>query len=46
MLIAAIQKGWLPNEVMLESLQSFKRAGADAILSYASKSIAQELLHE
>ena len=46
MLMAAIQKGWLPNEVMLESLQSFKRAGADAILSYASKSIAQELLHE
>ena len=46
MLMAAIQKGWLPNEVMVESLQSFKRAGADAILSYASKSIAQELLHE
>jgi porphobilinogen synthase len=46
MLMAATQKGWLPREVMLESLQSFKRAGADAILSYASKSIAQELLHE
>ena len=46
MLMAAIQKGWLPKDVMLESLQSFKRAGADAILSYASKSIAQELLHE
>lgn len=46
MLMAAIHNGWLPNEVMLESLQSFKRAGADAILSYAAKSIAQEYLDE
>ena len=29
MLKAAIQNGWLSEEVMMESLLSFKRAGAD-----------------
>ncbi len=36
MLKNAINHGWLDKEVMLESLVSIKRAGADAILSYAS----------
>ena len=43
MLKAAINKGWLEQDVMLESLISIKRAGADAILSYASKEISQEI---
>ena len=35
MLKGAIQNGWLDNDrVVLESLLSFKRAGADAILTY------------
>ncbi|RUQ32185.1 MAG: porphobilinogen synthase [Candidatus Competibacteraceae bacterium] len=35
MLLAAIQKGWLDEKaVVIESLLSIKRAGADAILSY------------
>ncbi|HJO86391.1 MAG TPA: porphobilinogen synthase [Rhodospirillales bacterium] len=35
MLKGAVQNGWLDNDkVVLESLMSFKRAGADAILTY------------
>jgi len=41
MQMAAIQKGWLPEqESILESLICIKRAGADAILSYFAKSAA------
>ena len=36
-------KGWLDKDVMLESLMCCKRAGANAILSYAAKQIAVEL---
>ena len=43
MLKLAIEKGWLDSEVMLESLISIKRAGADAILSYAAKDISKEI---
>jgi len=44
MLHAASQNGWLDGDaVMLESLVAFKRAGADAILSYASLEIASKL---
>jgi porphobilinogen synthase len=43
MLKAAIDKGWLSKEVIKESLVSFKRAGADSILTYAAKEIAREL---
>ena len=43
MLKNAINHGWLDKEVMLESLVSIKRAGADAILSYASKEISKEI---
>ena len=43
MLKAAIEKKWLGDEVMFESLLSFKRAGADCILTYAAKEIAKNL---
>ena len=43
MMKAAIEKGWLPEEVIFESLLSFKRAGADCILTYAAKEIASKL---
>ena len=43
MLKLAINKGWLDSDVMLESLISFKRAGADAILTYAAKEISREI---
>ena len=40
---AAIQAGWLPEEVILESLLCLKRAGADGILTYFAKQAAQML---
>ena len=43
MLKNAINQGWLSETVMLESLYSIKRSGADAILTYAAKEIAKEL---
>ena len=43
MLKSSIEKGWLDKDVMLESLLCCKRAGADAILTYAAKQIASEL---
>ena len=43
MLKLAINKGWLHSDVMLESHLSFKRAGADAILTYAAKQISREI---
>tara|TARA_Y100000992_G_scaffold297279_1_gene260648 strand:+ start:314 stop:1312 length:999 start_codon:yes stop_codon:yes gene_type:complete len=43
MLKLAINEGWLDKEVMLESIISIKRAGADAILSYAAKEISKEM---
>jgi len=44
MLKAASLNGWLEEKsVVLESLQSFKRAGSDAILTYYAKSVAQWL---
>ena len=43
MLKAAIEKGWLSEEVIKESLISFKRAGADCILTYSAKEVAREL---
>lgn len=42
--MAAFQQGWLEREpVMLESLQAFKRAGADGILSYFAVDAARAL---
>ena len=43
MLKAAIQEEWLESEAITESLMCFKRAGADAVLSYAAKEIIKEL---
>ena len=44
MLMAAIQNGWLDEKtVILESFMSFKRAGADGVLSYFSERIAEWL---
>lgn len=41
MLKAAAQNGWLDNDqVLLESLTCFKRAGADMIFTYAAKEAA------
>lgn len=42
--MAAIQNGWLKErEIIMESLLAFKRAGADAILTYFAKQAAQWL---
>ena len=38
---AAIDKGWIDNEVIFESLMCFKRAGATGILTYFAKEFAQ-----
>jgi len=44
MLMAAAQNDWLDKEaVVLESLLSMKRAGADGILTYFAKDVAQWL---
>lgn len=44
MLQAAIQNGWLDGgKVILESLLSFKRAGADGILTYYAVEAAKQL---
>jgi porphobilinogen synthase len=44
MLMAAAANGWLDGEkVMMESLMSFKRAGADGILSYFAPRAARLL---
>ena len=41
MLRAAIDNGWLDEKkVIMESLLSFKRAGADGILTYYAKQVA------
>jgi porphobilinogen synthase len=46
MLKAAAQNGWLDEKaVVLESLMCFKRAGADAILTYYAKQVAEWLQH-
>ncbi len=38
---AAIDKGWIDNEVIFESLMCLKRAGATGILTYFAKEFAQ-----
>lgn len=43
MQMAAIEKGWLDEKIIQESLIGMKRAGADAILTYAAKKVAQAL---
>ncbi|MCK9464294.1 MAG: porphobilinogen synthase [Thiopseudomonas sp.] len=41
--MAAIQNGWLSEEVIMESLLAFKRAGADGILTYFAVHAAKQL---
>ncbi|HET8817271.1 MAG TPA: porphobilinogen synthase [Pseudidiomarina sp.] len=43
MLQAAIANGWLSEDVIMESLLGFKRAGADGILTYFAKYAAERL---
>ncbi len=44
MLSAAIQNGWLDGDkAIVEALHGFKRAGADGILTYFARDIAQKL---
>ncbi|GAD69313.1 MULTISPECIES: porphobilinogen synthase [Vibrio] len=44
---AAIQNGWLKEqEIVMESLLCFKRAGADGILTYFAKDVAEWLAAE
>ena len=43
MLKGAIEKGWLQEEVLMEVLHSFKRAGSDCILTYAAEEVAKKL---
>ncbi len=45
MIKAAAEKGWIDEEkVMMESLLSMKRAGADIIITYFAKDVAKVLL--
>ena len=45
--MAAIQNGWLAEKpIVMESLLCFKRAGADGILTYFAKRVAQWLREE
>ena len=44
MLMAAAQQGWLDlNKTMFESVLAIKRAGADFIITYFAKQLAQQL---
>ena len=43
MLMAAINNGWLEEKIIYETLVCFKRAGADGILTYFGKKVAQQL---
>jgi porphobilinogen synthase len=43
MIMAAITNGWLGRGVIEESLMCFKRAGADGILTYFARDVAQRL---
>jgi porphobilinogen synthase len=44
MIKAAAEKGWLDHdEVMMESIMAFKRAGADMIASYFAKDVIKLL---
>jgi porphobilinogen synthase len=43
MIMAAINNGWLDARVIEEGLTSFKRAGADGILTYFARDVARAL---
>jgi len=42
MMMESVNKGWLDKGVIMESLTSFKRAGADAVLTYFAKDLIKE----
>lgn len=44
MLAGAIEQGWLTDAVIAESLLCLKRGGANGILTYFAKRVAQELV--
>ncbi|PKL75182.1 MAG: porphobilinogen synthase [Candidatus Melainabacteria bacterium HGW-Melainabacteria-1] len=47
MIKAAVAQGWVDErKIVIETLTSFKRAGADIIISYHSKDLAKWLLEE
>ncbi len=43
MVRGAVDKGWLDEKAIMESLISIKRAGADMILTYFAKDVATKL---
>lgn len=43
MLAAAIENGWLSEQVIMESLMCFRRAGADGIWTYYAEHAARQL---
>ncbi len=46
MIKAAAQNGWLDHDkTMMEAMLSFKRAGADGVLTYFARDIARRLKH-
>ena len=42
----SINKGWFNEKVIMESLLSFKRAGANGILTYFALDVAKKLKNE
>ena len=42
----SINKGWLNEKVIMESLLAFKRAGANGILTYFALEVAKKLKNE
>jgi len=43
MLAGAVERGWMERRVVLEALGSFKRAGADGVLTYFAIEAAEAL---
>ena len=43
MLMGAIRQGWVKEDVILESLMAFRRAGCDAVLTYFAPEAARAL---
>ncbi len=47
MLAGSVERGWFDKDrVMLESLMSFKRAGADGVLTYFARDVAKLLTQD
>ena len=46
MIKEAVNKGWFNEKVIMESLLSFKRAGANGILTYFALEVAEKLKNE